>query len=663
MVDPMVKKTIPQTTQEIANQLLLYKRAYYQGMPLVSDAEYDTLEDALRNLDPFHPLLGLVGDGMAGSWKHKKPMLSQQKTYEVGALLQFIDKNGPCVLNDKLDGVALSLHYYKTPVSQVLVLLHAVTRGDGTQGEDVTQDISFINSIPKTITIPNNLATDLAIYEIRGELLCFKTEFVQFQSLYEHPRNMVSGILGRKQHATSVLPHLTFVPYDGIAYNTNHIDITETAFLLWTDQQRLWAENHFSTTDWAVLQPHDAINAQIIWEFWDKNQNYDKDGLVCRILSNQVFGEMGATSHHPRGAMAFKQNQQFVETTIQNILCYTNRTGKMNLRAQVDPVYSQGAQIQFATLHNPAFVLLHSLCIGCKVKLTRSGDVIPKIIANLTPPPYFDINTVLPSHCSCGTAFRKEETDYWCDNPACPEKHFDAMLYFIKNIGIEHVSEATLRTLINTGFIKSTIDIFLLTTEQLETLPGFQKKQSRKIIDQIEKAKSVSLVVFLSSLGLPGASQQTCKKIVANLMSALDKNSSASIWDSLWNLTPETMMAWDGFGKVSADKFIQALQENKHSIQELFQYIRVATPEPPGVSITNPSNNTLVGKKICITGTLSKPRQEIVAQIESLGGAVVSSVTSKIFCLLCNDLDATSTKYQQAQKLGIPIRTEQELLS
>lgn len=645
--------------ERLASRLLVYKKLYYTGKPTITDDAYDALEDELRGLDPQHPVLAMVGYDLGkaeGKVPHDPPMLSLAKTYDPSELLQFLRK-APVVVGDKFDGMAMALEFDAKGR-----FLRASTRGSGTFGEDVTEHLFHVLSIPKNLSPHLPLGINL---EVRGEVYFPIAAFEAFRERFDSYRNAVPGTFGRKDvdAAVDVLRVLEFCAYDFILKDDQghpfEADQTQEALGLKTPSflERLrWLEAHgfYAGVGAGVTQKVPSeLNEAGLQAFLDRlmsvPRNYLVDGLVFRFDDDVAWETLGATSHHPRGSLAFKQTGETAVTTILDIETGMGRSGKVTFRARLEPVQLSGAKITYATLHNAEFIVQGGYAPGAQVLIKRSGEVIPAIIGLHEPSAQ---SYEVPGKCPCGYELTRVGPDLFCQvKVACSYKDQESLVYFVQSLQILGVSDKIVARLREAGLLRVPADLFRISVEDLLGIEGFAQKSAENVVRAIQEKRRLPLASFLTALGLKRGGEVKCKD-VARRYGTLAAVVSA---------TPEDLATEKGWATKSAEDFLQSLQEKKDIVDGLLQVVTVL-PEPRAELNDEAKSHAYFGKSICITGALSRPRDEYKKRIELLGAKLVSSVTSKTDFLVSNEASGSS-KYVQAQKLGIPVVTEEEFAS
>ena len=621
---------------------LLQKASYaYYGLdkPIMSDKEYDDLYDELVSLEketecvlagsPTQKVQGYVLDGFK-KVEHSKPMLSADKTKEISEVEKFID-NRDFYCSYKLDGLTLVVKYKDGKFVQ------GITRGNGTIGEDVTEQCRFIKNLPMEISNKHDI-------ELRGECVISWDEFHRINStldeLYSHPRNLAAGTLRNLDLNIVRDRNLSFVVFELVSPTFTH---------KW-DGLKAIEDMGFECVGRAKGTVENCVEGmQPDW------YAYPVDGLIFELNSSELSKSLGATSHHENCRIALKWEDTLYKTKLTDIEWNTSKTGLINPVAIFEPVDLDGAITTRATLHNISYIEDLQLGIGDEIVVYRANMVIPKVHDNLTRS-----NTwTFPDECPvCGgiTKIVKENDSkvLMCDNPNCKGKLLGKLTNFVsKNAAnIDGLSEQTLEKLIELGWLNSFQDIYRLSEHKnkMSKLDGFGKRSAEKLLDAIEKSRSITLDRFIYALCIPLIGRSASKDIAKHFKYDYENLRKYGI------VTHYTQL--DGFGETMNDSLHQWLREN-HLMMELlaseFTFEKVEE-KSGGVDLS--------GKIFVITGSLNhyKNRDEIVDLITSMGGKVSGSVSAKTSYLLNNDISSTSSKNRKAKELNVPIITEEDFI-
>ena len=628
-------------------QLNMWTKAYDEGHPIVSDKKWDEAYFRLVDLEnkanihlPNSPTQKVVYEVQTELKKvtHNHPMLSADKTKDWDKFIQYFgDKDVVGML--KLDGLTLSLRYVDGH------LVSAETRGDGEIGEDVTMNATTIASIPKYIDYTDELIID-------GEIICRYCDFTAFSGEYANPRNFAAGSIRlldpnecKKRNLTFVAWHVVKGLTNDVAKNLNHL-----------------VGLGFLTTPWTSSFDWDAKEYLIDCA---KELSYPIDGLIGRFMDREYGDSLGATSHHSKAIYAFKFYDETVQARLNTIKWQIGRSGVLTPIACFDPIEIEGTTVERASLHNYS-VMRETLgpCayIGEPLQVYKSNQIIPQILP-VDDEWRYDYGYVV-SHCGvsandepefcpcCGKPVYRRVSDsgvenYYCENPQCEGRLVERLEHFCdrkKGLDIRGLSEQTLEKLVDWKWVESIKDLYNLSSRQGEwkNKLGFGEKSVDNILVAIENSKHTTLEKFISAIGIPLIGERV-SKILAE---------KCENWETFRNLIEKDSFSfeeWDGFGY---EMNRELKQFNYDEADELAKMFTFAVVEKAG-------NDILKGKTFVITGKLSRKRDEIKAEIESLGGKVGSSITAKTDYLIANQPENT-TKYNTALAKGIPIITEEE---
>ena len=628
-------------------QLNMWTKAYDEGHPIVSDKKWDEAYFRLVDLEnkanihlPNSPTQKVVYEVQTELKKvtHNHPMLSADKTKDWDKFIQYFgDKDVVGML--KLDGLTLSLRYVDGH------LVSAETRGDGEIGEDVTMNATTIASIPKYIDYTDELIID-------GEIICRYCDFTAFSGEYANPRNFAAGSIRlldpnecKKRNLTFVAWHVVKGLTNDVAKNLNHL-----------------VGLGFLTTPWTSSFDWDAKEYLIDCA---KELSYPIDGLIGRFMDREYGDSLGATSHHSKAIYAFKFYDETVQARLNTIKWQIGRSGVLTPIACFDPIEIEGTTVERASLHNYS-VMRETLgpCayIGEPLQVYKANQIIPQILP-VDDKWRYDYGYVV-SHCGvsandepefcpcCEKPVYRRVSDsgvenYYCENPQCEGKLVERLEHFCdrkKGLDIRGLSEQTLKKLVDWKWVESIKDLYNLSSRQGEwkNKLGFGEKSVDNILVAIENSKHTTLEKFISAIGIPLIGERV-SKILAE---------KCENWETFRNLIEKDSFSfeeWDGFGYEMNRELKQFNYDEADELAKMFTFAVVEKAE----------NDILKGKTFVITGKLSRKRDEIKAEIESLGGKVGSSITAKTDYLIANQPENT-TKYNTALAKGIPIITEEE---
>lgn len=632
--------------------------------PTITDQEYDSLFRELQILEEKNPNLvrsdsptHRVGGVVLDSFKkvtHKIPMMSLGDIFNEDEVRQFdarIKKEGinpTYVCELKIDGLSVSLHYEKGK------LVTAATRGNGTIGEDITNNVKTIKTVPLT------LKEEIDI-EVRGEIYMSKETLKKLneerkaknQPLLQNCRNAAAGSirqLDSKVCASRKLDcwiyHLPNPEDYGIKTHWEALEFmkklgfkTNPNNLLVTDVEGIIDYIHYKGKECP-------------------NLSYDIDGVVVKVNNLEEQKKLGFTAHHPKWAIAYKFPAEEVLTKLKDIIFTVGRTGQITPNAVLEPVIVAGSTISRATLHNEDYVKAKGLKIGDIISIHKAGDVIPevgevKLDRRTGNEKDFEMITRCPM-CN-EPIFKKEgQVDYFCINPHCPARHIEGLCHFVsrKAMNIDGLGDRIIEDFYNLKYIKDITDIYKLGCfrDELTELEGYGNKSIDNLLEAIENSKENSLERLLFGLGIPNVGEKTSKILAARYETL----------DNLMNATFEELNQIPDIGEIIVKGIIDFFQNEKNrDIIEELKELKV------GMEYTGPKvviNENFNGKTFVITGTLTKyTRDEVEEKIENLGGKTSSSVSKKTSAVIVGE--NPGSKYTKAMELGIPIWNEEDLES
>lgn len=636
-----------ETIKNLTAKLLQYCDEYYNlDRPTISDTEYDKKFDELKSLEdqtgfwlansPTRKVQGQVLDCFT-KVKHSKPMLSAAKTKDINEIKRFIGDQ-PFYCSYKLDGLTLVVRYENGEFVQ------AVTRGNGEIGEDVTAQARMISNLPMHIDYKDKL-------ELRGECVISWKNFHKInESLddpYSHPRNLAAGSLRQLDTNITKQRNLSYVVFECVS------DLYDNNALLDSKWDELGYLDYlgFETVGRCTGNIDDCTEGmQPEW------YQYPCDGLIFEMCMKSYSKTLPVTAHHEGCRMALKWADEMYETTLRYVEWNPTRSGLIAPVAIFDEIDLDGALTTRATLHNLSIIEQLELGIGDTITVYRSNMVIPKVYDNLTRSNTLTIPTTCPC---CGDPTEIKYTDnskvLMCTNLNCAAKKLAQFTHFVsrKAMSIDGLSEKTLELLISHGFLHNYKDIYRLKEHKNEItqLPGMGVKSVDKLLDSIEKSRTVTLDRFITALGIPNIGSSAAK--------AISKQFNGDHYDFVQALANGYDFSQiDDFGEIT-NKSIHDWWNSKDPMVELLP-VEMTFVVENDVS----SSSSLNGKSFCITGSLTHyaNRDALVKAIEDNGGKYVSGVSKKTDYLINNDTTSTSGKNKKAIELNIPIISEDDFL-
>ncbi len=633
-------------------KLKQYAYAYYvQDAPLVTDEEYDIFYHEVLSFEQKYPDIslfdsptkrvgGVVRDGFTKA-NHIKRMWSMEDVFDSEQVQKWIDRLAKSVdsssfmCEPKFDGASMNLIYENGKLKK------AITRGDGLIGEDVTENVKTIRSIPLTLDYQ-------PLIEIRGEIVIRIKDFEKINSerlengeaLFSNPRNAAAGSLRQLDSSITAKRRLFFYPW-GIGQNdlkesllSQKMDfIYNLGFLKpplmrecksIADIQKIYHE---------LIQKRDAIPMMM-------------DGLVIKIDDISFQEELGYTVKYPKWMCAYKFPAVEKSTIIKSITLQVGRSGVVTPVAEVEAVEIDGATVERATLHNFDEIERKDIRIGDRVIIIRSGDVIPKIIK--VQEQFRDgsqIKVDRPLFCpECDKELLDEGSLIKCQNLECPARVVSSIRYAAskKCLDILGLGEKIVESIFKNGLVLSLLDIFYLKKEKLLELEGFQEKKAQKLIDAIENAKNKECWRLLTSLG------------IEHIGEVASKNICKEYGNRYLSLSAEELNNIDGIGVEMAESFLEFMRVNHGMVLKLQSILNPISAEKKEVK-ENPFKN----KIIVVTGSMNQPRQEIKDLLENFGAKVSNSVSKKTDFVIYGE--NAGSKYEKAEKLKIKLISEDEM--
>ena len=637
---------------ELVELLNKASRSYYQdAQEIMSNYEYDRLYDELQNLEKE---LGItlsnsptvnVGYEVVSELpkeRHESPMLSLDKTKEVEELKNFVGSQ-KVLMSWKMDGLTIVLTYRDGK------LYKAVTRGNGEVGEVVTNNAKVFKNVPVQIAYRGELI-------LRGEAVIgyhdfekINEEIEDVDAKYKNPRNLCSGSVRQLNNQITAKRNVMFYAFTLVQADGVDFQNSRACQMEWLKAQG------FTTVEYHMVT-RDTVEDEVAKFSSEISKNdFPSDGLVLSYDDIAYGRALGRTAKFPRDSYAFKWQDEIRETILREIEWSPSRTGLINPVAIFDPVELEGTTVSRASVHNISIMEELELGIGDKIEVYKANMIIPQIAENLTRSGVKDIPERCPV-CQGETKIRQvgNAKALYCMNPECQAKHVKAFALFVSRdaLNIEGLSEATLEKFISRGYIHTFADIFHLDRykDEIQGMEGFGEKSYRKLIESVKKARTTTLPRVVYSLGIAGIGLANAKVICRELKYDVE---------ALLMVTEEELNEIQGVGEVLAKAFTEYFSDAKHveNFRKLLEELTI--PEE-----TSTKKQIFEGVNFVITGSVTHfaNRGEVKELIESLGGKVTGSVTSKTNYLINNDVTSTSSKNKKANELGIPIISEETFL-
>ena len=645
----MDKKKRIKELVEILNKAA--KSYYVDAVEIMPNIEYDKLYDELLELEKETNVVlsnsptQNVGYEIAGELPkkaHESPMLSLDKTKSVEDLREWLGDN-KALLSWKMDGLTIVLTYRDGELAE------AVTRGNGTIGEVITNNAKNFQNIPLKIEFKGELI-------LRGEAIIKYSDFKRINDAiedatakYKNPRNLCSGSV-RQLNPAITKSRMVYcnifnvVKADGVDFENSKA------------KQFEWAKNEgFDVVEYKFTDSKSI--ADDIAEFESKIESNDipSDGLVL-LLDDIALGErLGSTSKFPRNAMAFKWSDERQVTKLKYIEWSPSRTGLINPVAIFEPVELEGTTVSRASLHNVSIFEDLMLGVGDEISVYKANMIIPQVYENLTKSNTEKVPDTCPACGSHATIKQDNESKVLlCTNPDCQIKHIKqyALMASRDALNIDGLSESTLEKFLSKGFIKNDSDIFKLDRykDKIVNMEGFGKRSYEKLMAALEEAKHTNVARFLYSLGINGIGSANAKMIAKYFDNDIDKIITAG---------KDDLLEIEGIGEVLANSIVDFFKDFKNieNVKSLREVLIFEAEESAG-------SDSFAGKVFVITGSLEHftNRNELKELIEKNGGKVSGSVSSKTNFLINNDTASNSSKNKKAKELGVEIISEEDFL-
>ena len=629
-------------------------KAYYaQDREIMSNLEYDRLYDELQTLERETGVIlansptvsvGYEAVDELPKERHESPMLSLDKTKDREALREWLQGNS-AILSWKLDGLTIVLTYREGKIAK------AVTRGNGEIGEVITNNARTFVNLPLSIPFTGELI-------LRGEAVIRYTDFEKInneiedvEAKYKNPRNLCSGSVRQLNNEITAKRSVRFYAFMLVSAEGMDFDNSREAQFSFLEKQGFETVEHYLVTEENIL---DTVSL-----FEQKIDSYDipSDGLVLTFEDIAYGQSLGRTAKFPRHSIAFKWADELRETTLKEIEWSASRTGLINPVAIFEPVELEGTTVSRASVHNISILRSLKLGTGDRITVYKANMIIPQIAENLTKSDTIEIPETCPV-CGGRTEVRQinEVQSLYCTNENCAAKQIKAFSLFVSRdaMNIDGLSEATLEKFVDMGFIHEFADLFHLDRyrDQIVEMEGFGERSYQKLIESVNKARNTTLPRVIYSLGIANIGVANAKMLCKFFEYDMQKLQEADV---------ETLSAIEGVGEVIASAFVSYMrqEDNIQKIQALMAELQIEIPK------VDEGSQTLSGMNFVITGGLEffANRNELKDAIESKGGKVTGSVTSKTTCLINNDVASASSKNKKARDLGVPVISEKDFMA
>ena len=635
-------------------------RYYVLDAPTIPDYEYDRLLRRLEELEGEHPELvtpdsptqrvgGQAVEGFA-QVEHRVPLESLQDVFSVGELDEFDQrmreslKRPAYLVEPKVDGLSIALEYRDG------AFVRGATRGDGRIGEDVTENLRTIRSIPLSLEgVPGTLI-------VRGEVFMPKAAFqaineereLRGQPLMANPRNAAAGSIRQLDPRVAASRRLDIQIFNIQYWDGGRFD-TDSAALDWLREHR------FKVIDYRLADTSEQA-AALIADIGEHREDYpfDIDGAVVKVNNLTDREQLGSTAKFPRWAVAYKYPPEQKESVVEDIVVQVGRTGVLTPKAIVKPVRLAGTTVTNATLHNQDFITEKDIRVGDTVVVQKAGEIIPEIVSVVKEKrPEGTVPYHLPDTCPvCGAPVVRDEdgAHIRCTGAECPAQLLRNLTHFASRdaMDIEGLGPAVVEALVNAGMVKTPADLYHLDEDRVAALDRMGKRSAEKLLAAIRKSKENDLSRLLYAFGIRQVGEKAGKILAARFGSM----------DGLLRAGREELTAVPDIGEITADSILTWLHspQGRHLVDSLRE---------AGVnmeSLSAPAGDALAGQTFVLTGELSSmTRKEAGERIEALGGKVSSAVSKKTSCVVAGE--AAGSKLRKAQELGIPVLDEAGFLA
>ncbi len=636
---------------ELEEAVRRHNQLYFEfNRPEISDYEFDRLVERLKTLAPDSEALLELGSDVRRSGKkvrHRSEMLSLDKCYHDEDLASWAEKiSGDFVASPKIDGLAVEIRY---DARGFLTL--AATRGDGLEGEDITENVRMIDDIPARIALPETENPKNASWEakegieVRGEVYMRLSVFRTYKEQFANPRNLAAGAVKQKEAHKAREYRLSFFGYDVLGRDFE----TEEQKRDFLRKNRFPVVESLKVDRDRLSQPYDYFLKK------RAEEDFETDGVVYRANLVSEQKRLGVTAHHPRYAIAYKFQGDSGVTTLDDVEWNVSRTSVITPVGLVEPVELSGAMVSRVSLHNLGLMQKLGLRHGSKVVMMRRGGVIPNLesVAEAGKGRPF----APPSHCpSCGEPTEVRDDFLYCTNKSgCRHAKIQELEHFMKVIECDGFGEKLIEKLYDNGFVLDPAEFYTLTKDNLLELERMGDVLATKLIGNIQAKRKLPLDLFLRSLGIRELAKHTAK-ILAQNFGTLEKVRSVS---------EEALSAIHTVGPVIAREVVEGLRKKSGLIEKLLKQVAVeAAPVTSGAE--RESAGPLQGKKFVFTGTLvSMERAKAQKLVEAQGGESQDSVTQDTDYLVIGDGGGAGSKLEKAKKIQskggkVKIMTESE---
>ena len=635
-------------------------RYYVLADPEISDAEYDRLLRELKELEerfpelksPDSPTLQVGARPLEATFRpvrHPTRMYSLDNAFSLEEVRAFeerveraLGRKGPFAytVEHKVDGLSVNLYY------EGGILVWGATRGDGEVGEEVTQNLLTIPTLPRRLKgVPDRL-------EVRGEVYMPVEAFLRLneeleergEKIFKNPRNAAAGSLRQKDPRITARRGLRATFYAlGLGLEETGLR-TQYALLLWLREKGFPVEHGYERA--VGVEGVERIYRE--WLAKRRELPFEADGVVVKLDELALWRELGYTARSPRFALAYKFPAEEKETRLLEVVFQVGRTGRVTPVGILEPVFLEGSEVSRVTLHNESYIEELDVRIGDFVLVHKAGGVIPEVLRVLKERRTGEEKPIRwPERCpECGHRLLKEGKVHRCPNPLCPAKRFEALRHYAsrKAMDIQGLGEKLIERLLEKGLVKDVADLYRLKKEDLVGLERMGEKSAQNLLRQIEESRHRGLERLLYALGLPGVGEVLARNLAAKFQTM----------DRLLEAGLEELLEVEEVGELTARAILETLKDP--AFRDLVRRLKEAGVE---MEAKEKGGEALKGLTFVITGELSRPREEVKALLRRLGAKVTDSVSRKTSYLVVGE--NPGSKLEKARALGVPTLTEEEL--
>lgn len=635
-------------------------RYYVLADPEISDAEYDRLLRELKELEerfpepksPDSPTLQVGARPLEATFRpvrHPTRMYSLDNAFSLEEVRAFeerieraLGRKGPFAytVEHKVDGLSVNLYY------EGGILVWGATRGDGEVGEEVTQNLLTLPTLPRRLQgVPDRL-------EVRGEVYMPIEAFLRLneeleergEKIFKNPRNAAAGSLRQKDPRITARRGLRATFYAlGLGLEETGLR-TQYELLLWLKEKGFPVEHGYERA--VGVEEVEGIYRK--WLAKRRELPFEADGVVVKLDELALWRELGYTARSPRFALAYKFPAEEKETRLLQVVFQVGRTGRVTPVGILEPVFLEGSEVSRVTLHNESYIEELDVRIGDWVLVHKAGGVIPEVLRVLKERRTGQEKPIRwPERCpECGHRLLKEGKVHRCPNPLCPAKRFEALRHYAsrKAMDIQGLGEKLIERLLEKGLVRDVADLYRLKREDLVGLERMGEKSAQNLLRQIEESKHRGLERLLYALGLPGVGEVLARNLAAKFQTM----------DRLLEAGLEELLEVEEVGEVTARAILETLKDP--AFRDLVRRLKEAGVE---MEAKEKGGEALKGLTFVITGELSRPREEVKALLRRLGAKVTDSVSRKTSYLVVGE--NPGSKLEKARALGVPTLTEEEL--